>query len=166
MALRREHDKGRPAPGPSRNRRLWLPAALILPVIGGIGLAFYLPGRSQTTVVKPPGAEAGEEIALSLRDKLVGRWLRPDGGYVLTIRGIETDGRVDASYDNPQPIHVAKAQTRSRGGEISLYVELRDRNYPGSYYTLNYDAGKDQFVGVYHHLGLNQEFDVNFVRLR
>jgi hypothetical protein len=44
-------------------------------------------------------------------------------------------------------------------------VELRDRLYPGSYYTLTYDPREDRLSGVYHHLGINQEFDVVFTRI-
>ena len=43
--------------------------------------------------------------------------------------------------------------------------ELRDRGYPGNYYTLIYDSQTDRLVGVYHHLGIRQEFAVEFVRL-
>ena len=33
--------------------------------------------------------------------KLIGRWLRPDGGHVIDIREIHADGKVDAGYYNP-----------------------------------------------------------------
>jgi hypothetical protein len=82
-----------------------------------------------------------------------------------SINSIGEDGKVDAAYNNPRPIRVAKAQTSQEAGKTALFVELRDRNYPGNYYTLSYDAGQDQLVGVYRHLGLNQTFDVNFVRI-
>ena len=32
---------------------------------------------------------------------LVGQWVRPDGGYRITIRGVDADGRLDAAYANP-----------------------------------------------------------------
>ncbi len=44
-------------------------------------------------------------------------------------------------------------------------VELRDRLYPGSYYMLVYDPSKDQLSGVYHHLGVHQDFDAVFTRI-
>lgn len=158
--------KGETARGTRRGWAFWLAGALILSVIGGIALTVHRTGKTTATAARSPGPETSQEIASSSQGRLLGRWLRPDGGYILTIRGIEAGGRVDATYDNPRPIHVAKAQAKCRGSELSLYVELRDRNYPGNYYTLSYNAGTDQLVGVYHHLGLNQEFDVNFVRLR
>ena len=99
-------------------------------------------------------------------EKLKGKWLRPDGGYVLEVKQVAADGRIDAAYLNPMPINVSQAAASSQAGQIKVFVELRDRLYPGSYYTLTYDAGKDQLAGVYHHLGIGQRFDVIFVRMR
>jgi hypothetical protein len=43
-------------------------------------------------------------------EKLTGRWQRPNGGYIIEIRSVEPDGRINAAYFNPQPINVAKAE--------------------------------------------------------
>jgi len=150
---------------PVRKWLFWLPVVLIPPVVGGIAIAIHLADKPRAMIPAPAGTGTTEEIPAPLREKLAGRWLRPDGGYVLTIRSVGADGRVDAAYENPQPIHVAKAEVRGQGGFLLLYVELRDRNYPGSYYTLSYGEGTDQLGGVYHHAGLNQDLDVSFVRL-
>ena len=101
-----------------------------------------------------------------LRQKLIGQWLRLDGGYILTIQSIEADGKVVAIYNNPRPINVSKSQITNEGGRNILFVELRDRGYPGSYYTLSYDSEQDQLKGFYHHLGIGQTFDIYFERLR
>ena len=47
----------------------------------------------------------------SVYEKLVGRWVRLQGGYVITIRAVDADGKLDASYANPRPLpfHVAVA---------------------------------------------------------
>jgi hypothetical protein len=97
-------------------------------------------------------------------EKLKGKWVRTDDGYVLEIKKVAADGNMDAAYLNPKPINVSKAEAKSEAGQTKVFVELRDRLYPGSYYTLTYDRGKDQLAGVYHHLGIQQEFDVVFVR--
>jgi hypothetical protein len=34
-------------------------------------------------------------------NKLIGRWLRPDGGYVIEIRNISSGGKMEAAYFNP-----------------------------------------------------------------
>ena len=43
---------------------------------------------------------------------LTGRWLRPDGGYVLDVRA--AGGGVEATYLNPRPIHVAGPKRPAR----------------------------------------------------
>ena len=96
--------------------------------------------------------------------KIIGRWVRSDGGYVLDIKSISTDGKIEMAYLNPRLINVSKAQANTKAGKIELFIELRDKGYPGSYYTLTFDSETNRLVGVYHHLGLNQNFDVYFVR--
>lgn len=96
--------------------------------------------------------------------RLIGQWVRPDGGYVLDIKSISSDGKIEMAYLNPRPINVSKAQANMKTDKIELLIELRDRNYPGNYYTLTFDTESNRLVGVYHHLGLNQDFDVNFIR--
>ena len=97
--------------------------------------------------------------------RLTGRWQRPDGGYVIDIKGVAEDGTLDAGYFNPRPIHVAKAQA-SRDGELTkVFVELRDVNYPGSTYTLQYNPQNDQLSGIYFQAVQQQNFEVVFVRM-
>jgi uncharacterized protein (DUF2147 family) len=96
--------------------------------------------------------------------KLVGNWIRPDGGYVLAIKAVSKEGKMEAAYFNPNNINVAKASATIESGKINLFVELQDTGYPGSYYTLAYDPDKDRLVGVYHHMVLKQNFDTYFVR--
>jgi hypothetical protein len=97
-------------------------------------------------------------------EKLVGKWLRPDGGYILLIKDVREDGSIEAMYLNPNKINVSKARVSTEDGKINIFVELRDIGYPGSYYTLTYDKDTDSLVGVYHHLGINKKFDVHFMR--
>jgi hypothetical protein len=97
-------------------------------------------------------------------DRLVGRWLRADGGYVLEIRAVSPEGRVEASYLNPRPINVARAEAGRGGDIVTLLVELRDVNYPGSTYRLWYDAGRDILEGTYFQAAQQQTFDVAFER--
>ena len=72
-------------------------------------------------------------------DALNGRWLRPDGGYVLEIKAVDASGKIDAVYLNPKPINIAKAEATRDGSTLNVFVELRAPNYPGSTYTLTYD---------------------------
>jgi hypothetical protein len=96
--------------------------------------------------------------------KVFGRWLRPDGGYVLVINDVDKEGNLDAAYLNPKSINVSQAHATIEENQIKVFVELKDRYYPGSYYVLIYNTETDNLIGVYHHLGINQKFDVEFIR--
>ena len=95
---------------------------------------------------------------------LIGRWVRPDGGYVLLIRAVKDNGSIDAEYFNPNPINVSKAKVSKESDKIDIFIKLRDIGYPGSFYTLVYEPDRDRLVGVYHHLVRKQNYDIYFVR--
>ena len=96
--------------------------------------------------------------------KLIGKWQRPDGGYVLALSDIRRDGTLTASYFNPNPIKVFRAEWSNKERIIDLFVELRDVNYPGSTYRLSYDPATDQLKGIYFQAVMKQQFEVAFVR--
>jgi len=98
--------------------------------------------------------------------RLEGKWVRPDGGYVLEVKSIKRDGSVSAAYFNPRPVRVFRAEIAKKDGAITLFVELRDVNYPGSIYNLQYDAATDRLKGTYFQAVERQTFSVEFVRAR
>jgi len=98
--------------------------------------------------------------------RLEGRWVRPDGGYVLELRNVKKDGSLTAAYYNPRPIRVFRAEAGRKNGTITLFVELRDVNYPGSTYTLQYDPATDRLKGKYFQGVEKQTFDIEFVRAK
>ncbi len=98
--------------------------------------------------------------------RLVGRWRRPDGGYILDIKAVHDDGKIDATYLNPRSIHISKAEAITKSDHVVVVVTLQDRGYPGNMYTLTYNPRADRLEGVYHHRGLGQQFDVEFSRGR
>ena len=114
----------------------------------------------------------GFAVALLLPEKSIdfqtlnGRWLRPDGGYVLEIRAVDPSGSIDAAYLNPRPINIAKAQATRDGSTVKVFVELRAPNYPGSTYTLTYDPKQDQLRGIYFQAVERQTFNVVFGRMK
>jgi uncharacterized protein (DUF2147 family) len=99
-------------------------------------------------------------------EKLKGRWLRDSGGYTIEIRSVGPGGKLEAAYFNPRSIHVGKADASQQGGVLKVLIELRDVNYPGSTYTLAYDAKSDRLVGRYYQAVARETFDVYFVRLK
>ena len=98
--------------------------------------------------------------------QLKGKWLRPDGGYVVDIKTVADGGTMDVAYFNPQPIKVSRAEASQEGATIKVFLELRDVHYPGSTYTLRYDPASDQLKGVYYQAALQQRFEVVFVRMQ
>lgn len=95
---------------------------------------------------------------------LLGRWLRPDGGYVLAINRVNPDGSAEAAYYNPNPIRVSRARASADGGRLELFVELRDAGYPGCTYKLTYDKSEKRLTGVYFQAAQQQSYDIQFVR--
>jgi hypothetical protein len=153
-------------------RSRWLAAAAVLAAVGILAV-WRLRGERAAASASPalPAPPAASDPAATSPEapplqKLVGRCRRSDYDYVIDIRGVAPDGRLDARYLNPNPINVSRAEAKRENGRLTLLVEMRDRNYPGSYYTLVYDPGGDTLSGVYHHLGLQQEFEVAFSRSR
>lgn len=138
-------------------------AAAVLFLRGGRGAAVSPAVFSAVQVTLPAVIAAGASASFQT---LNGRWLRPDGGYILEIQSVESGGKIDAAYFNPRPINVARAEATRDGSTLKVLVELRAPSYPGSTYTLTYDPERDQLEGAYFHAGLQQTFDVGFVRLK
>lgn len=124
------------------------------------------------SVIFPAQAEplAGAPVATSKSDlpsapdTLPGRWMRPDGGYVIIIKSVDADGKLDASYTNPNPLPFYAATATEEGGKLKLFFELRAGGYNGSTYTLSYDAAGDRLTGTYYQAVARQTFEVVFVR--
>jgi hypothetical protein len=97
---------------------------------------------------------------------LIGRWLRADGGYVLALSDPDPEGRLKAVYFNPRPINVSRAEWKLKNGLLSVFIELRDVNYPGSTYTLDYKPTTGKLTGIYFQAALGQQFEVEFERMK
>jgi hypothetical protein len=122
---------------------------------------FVNPALAQQPSAKPPAAPLPVE---SVFDRLPGRWVRLQGGYVITIRSVDADGKLDASYANPRPLPFHTAVASKDGNVLKLSFELRAGGYNGSTYQLRYDAANDRLTGVYDQVVAKQTFDVVFVR--
>jgi hypothetical protein len=97
---------------------------------------------------------------------LIGRWVRNDAGYVIEIRSIDAEGKMEAGYYNPRPIYVSVAKATRENTGIKIFIELRDVGYPGSTYTLVYVPQNKVLVGFYYQAGLGQNFDVLFTKMK
>ena len=121
------------------------------------------PVLAQTPAAPPVTTAARTAAEFS---SLVGRWVRPDGGYVVTIKRVSADGKLDASYENPNPLPFSRAEATRDGNEIRVFLELTAGGYNGSTYTLVYDPARDVLKGVYYQAIAQQKFDIYFERVK
>ena len=144
--------------------------AALLAVAGVVALGFWLSvGRQPVTEenTQPAGVpKAGAPDPQAGFQKLAGRWLRPDGGYVMEIKTPQDNGKLEAAYFNPDPIHVARAEASWQDSTLKAFIELRDVNYPGSTYRLSYDPGNDRLTGTYFQAVARETYEVFFVRMK
>jgi hypothetical protein len=151
-------------------RLLLITVCVGVPIAGGL-LVFnkYTNEADQKTAISASDSSSESNAPTAAPDnlrKLVGRWVRPDGGYVIDIRKVDVDGTLQAAYFNPRPIHVSQARVTQKEGEIQIFIELRDVGYPGATYALRYNAKHDVLAGLYHQPAVGQTFDVAFVRMK
>jgi hypothetical protein len=105
-----------------------------------------------------------EKTEKNLYERLAGKWVRPDGGYILELREVGSQGALKAGYYNPKSIKVHSASWQTVEGKLKIFVELRDINYPGSTYNLQYDPASDRLKGKYFQAVAGQTFEVEFLR--
>lgn len=98
------------------------------------------------------------------KNLLLGDWVRTDASYLIKINSINDDGFLEAQYFNPKPINVESAKWDDYNGDIKINIVLRDVNYPGSKYTLNYLPDTDLLAGEYFQAVERSTFYVEFAR--
>jgi len=172
--LKRSMSSSRNRPVKPGVRRASVFTVAIVLAIGLLTAVILLRGRQPEGMGLPlPSSPAPRSSLAAPTDSaesgfraLSGRWLRPDGGYILDIRDVDARGKIDAVYLNPRPIPVARADATRDGTTLQVFVELRAPGYPGSTYTLRYEPTRDQLEGVYFQAALQQNFDVVLVRMK
>jgi hypothetical protein len=170
---RRQPSSRKPPAKPGARRMSVLTVTLVL-AVGIVATFFLLHGRElsgagSSMSASPALGSSPAATAVSPTSgfqPLHGRWLRPDGGYILDIRDVDARGMIDAVYLNPWPIAVARAEATRDASTLQIFVELRAPGYPGSTYRLTYDPARDQLAGDYFQAALQQRFDVAFVRMK
>ena len=126
-----------------------------------LGLAWALALIGAVNSQGTPQAAKAERINPGV---LKGAWVRPDGGYMIAIKNVDSNGQLEAMYFNPTPLPFAKAQASQEGSTLHASFELRAGGYDGSTYELTYDPAGDRLKGIYYQAVVKQKFDVNFVR--
>jgi hypothetical protein len=112
-------------------------------------------GTAAKTGTQTAVAESGFNV-------LLGNWVRPDGGYTITITDVDPNGILDASYANPNPLPFAQAKASVNGEAIEVFLELRAGGYNGSTYNLTYDPENNVLRGIYYQAVAQQKFDIYF----
>lgn len=159
--------KSKTTPVAKKKTPLWMVVVVIVVAsIGGVTWRLYTADKSSTN--SPSTSTTTNTPAKANHELLVGRWSRTDseGAYVIEIKSATADGKLDASYFNPNPIKVGHAEWQNKNGKLAVVVELRDVNYPGSTYTLNFIPSENRMTGNYYQAVEGTNFDVEFVRAR
>ena len=176
MSKSKNRKRNANAPTPAAAGRQFPRSAAIVLAVGVVaaGAFWWMKwghSHAPSMVAAPVAVNATNQVGAAAPattgfEKLKGKWMRPDGGYVVEIRSVEPGGRMDAGYFNPRPIHVSQAHALQDGTVTKVLIELRDANYPGSTYTLAYDTASDELKGIYYQAALQQQFEVFFVRIK
>jgi len=119
-----------------------------------------VPVDTQSVVVTP------EQPKVPDKNLLVGDWTRTDAPYQLKILDVYDNRTLRSGYFNPKSINVATATWNTADGNLTIYIELRDENYPGSNYNLTYVHGKDLLTGKYYQAVERITYDVEFTRAK
>jgi hypothetical protein len=172
--LKRRRPSSRKPSTTSGVRRVSVLTATLVLAVGVVATFVLLRGRQPGGMGLPSPSSPAPRVSLAATADsaesgfraLQGRWLRPDGGYVLEIRAVDSSGKIEAVYLNPKPINIARAEATRDGSTVKVFVELRAPGYPGSTYTLTYDPKGDRLAGVYFQAALQQRFDIVFVRMQ
>ena len=151
----------------------WLITALVVAIAVALAmnhsaewLSQILPKSAVEPASRPVLAAGSSNLAPNQTSEqlLRGRWVRPDGGYVIELANAQPDGRLEASYFNPRPVNVSRAEWHRSNDGLHIFVELRQANYPGATYSLRYLPATDQLVGDYFQPLYQQTFRVYFQR--
>lgn len=114
--------------------------------------------RSADTTATLPDDKGHEQ------SKLKGRWMRSDGDYIIEVFEVAADGTLKAGYYNPGQINVEKGEWIMQDNNLYMRIVLRDVNYPGSVYTLQYSPDNDALAGNYFQAVEGINYDVFFTR--
>jgi uncharacterized protein (DUF2147 family) len=150
---------------PNKNQRMLMVAVFLLAAL----TAYMFWPSTETTpaennIVSAPAASSVAPAAD--KEKLVGRWQRTDGGYIIELKNPTSEGLIETGYFNPNPINVGKSSWQNKDGRLLVMVELQDQNYPGSLYNLEYQPHVDKLTGTYFQAVERVSYKVEFSRLK
>lgn len=101
-----------------------------------------------------------------IESRLKGRWQRSDGNYLLQVFDVAADSTLKTGYYNPNPVNVESGEWTVQDGRLFIRVILRDVNYPGSTYVLEYLPGDEILAGNYFQAVDGVNYEVMFSRVK
>jgi len=137
----------------SKNKAIYISAAVLILV--AVTVFFLVNNESGVST------SGSKDIDKNI---LIGDWVRTDAQYLIRITKLNDDSKMTAQYFNPNPINVGSANWEESYGNLKAIIELRDVNYPGSTYTLNYLPDRDMLAGEYYQAVEGLTFYVEFMR--
>ena len=174
MGSKKSRKQKRSLKAPKPKGRKFSPFLMVLicaAIVGAGAWLFYnesgvlTDSKPEASNAQSSGREAVQSVLPDNFQNLVGRWMRPDGGYIIEIRNVDSNGLMQAAYFNPRPIHVSQARLTFVNKKPQVFIELRDVGYPGATYTLIYHPKQDVLAGLYYQPTAGQSFEVIFVRM-
>ncbi len=129
-----------------------------------IYLFFLLTGLFLNPLQSAYAAESTKPALKQDYTVIAGEWQRTDGGYLVKVSNVQTDGKATVEYFNPRSIHVERAAITTQKGLIKLFIQMQDKGYEGSTYTLYYYAEKDALAGFYYQAVIDKTYEVIFMR--
>ncbi|WP_281322931.1 hypothetical protein [Flavobacterium aestivum] len=100
------------------------------------------------------------------KNLIKGLWGRTEGVGEINISEVRDNGLLKATFCNPKSINIEKAVWTNSSDVLRIYILLREDNYPGSSFSLNYIAEKDLLLGVYFDALTNISYTVSFKRVK
>lgn len=97
---------------------------------------------------------------------LKGIWGRTEGPGEINISEVVDNGVLKATFYNPKLINIEKAVWTNSSDVLRIYILLREDNYLGSSFSLNYIAEKDILLGVYFDALTNESYTTSFKRVK
>lgn len=100
------------------------------------------------------------------KNLLKGIWERTDAAGELKISEILPNGALRCTFTNPKSITIEKAVWSNTSDVLRIHILFREDSYPGSSFSLNYIAEKDQLLGTYFDALTNESYAVSFKRVK
>lgn len=100
---------------------------------------------------------------------LVGEWSERGMPWLIKITDVYDTGKLEVGLYNtysPTPIQVELANWFKLGNLLSIYIEIKDPDYPGSYFKLNYVPERDVLVGTAYNALQNAVYSLEMIRER